>query len=46
MDKNVPAEYLQNKITGEMGNAAGIFYPTNTAEVVACVKKANEKNKK
>lgn len=46
MDKNVPAEYLQNKITGEMGNAAGIFYPTNTAEVVACVKKANEKKQK
>lgn len=46
MDKNVPAVYLQNKITGEIGNAAGIFYPTNTAEVVECVKTVNEKKQK
>lgn len=44
--KKVPAAYLQNKVTGEIGNAAGIFYPTNTAEVVACIKDAASKQQK
>jgi glycolate oxidase len=34
----VPKEYLVNKVTGEIGAARGICFPSNLEEVVACVK--------
>lgn len=46
MYQEVPEEYLTNKVTGEIGHARGIVYPTTTAEVMEYVKVAHQNEQK